>query len=62
MTMYAKWMKNAGVALVAMVLPFLGATAQAQADYPNKQLRIVVPFTAGGSSDIQGRLIAEYLG
>lgn len=62
MTMYAKWVKNSSVALFAMVLPFLGATAQAQADYPNKQLRIVVPFTAGGSSDIQGRLIAEYLG
>lgn len=62
MTMCAKWMKNSGLALIAMVLPFLGATAQAQADYPNKQLRIVVPFTAGGSSDIQGRLIAEYLG
>ncbi len=62
MKMYAKWMKNSGVALFAMALPFLGATAQAQADYPNKQLRIVVPFTAGGSSDIQGRLIAEYLG
>src|SRR3546814_11370666 len=25
-------------------------------------IRIVVPFSAGGSSDIQGRLIADYLG
>ena len=62
MKMHTKWMKKSGMALFAVVLPFLGTSVQAQADYPNKQLRIVVPFTAGGSSDIQGRLIAEYLG
>jgi tripartite-type tricarboxylate transporter receptor subunit TctC len=31
-------------------------------DYPNKPIKIVVPFPAGGSSDGTGRLIADKLG
>ncbi|CUI27648.1 MULTISPECIES: Bug family tripartite tricarboxylate transporter substrate binding protein [Achromobacter] len=45
--------------LAGAALPF---TVQAQANYPDRPLRIIVPFTAGGSSDIQGRLLAEHLG
>ncbi|CUJ44671.1 MULTISPECIES: Bug family tripartite tricarboxylate transporter substrate binding protein [Achromobacter] len=45
--------------LASAALPF---AAQAQANYPDRPLRIIVPFTAGGSSDIQGRLLAKYLG
>jgi len=36
--------------------------ALAQQDFPNKGLRIIVPFTAGGSSDVQARMLAERLG
>jgi tripartite-type tricarboxylate transporter receptor subunit TctC len=36
--------------------------ALAQADYPNRPVKIIVPFPAGGTSDIMGRLIAEELG
>jgi tripartite-type tricarboxylate transporter receptor subunit TctC len=36
--------------------------AWAQQDYPQKMIRIVVPFTAGGSSDVQARMLAEQLG
>ena len=45
--------------LTAATLPL---AAQAQTGYPDRPLRIIVPFTAGGSSDIQGRLLAEHLG
>ena len=48
---------------VAAALFALGAGAQS---YPTKPIRVVIPFVAGGSSDIVGRAIAskfqEYLG
>ena len=31
-------------------------------DYPKQAIRIVVPFTAGGSSDVQARMLGEQLG
>ena len=34
--------------------------AQAQ-DWPNKPIRMIVPFAAGGSTDVAARLVAEYL-
>ena len=35
-----------------------GVQAQAQADYPNKPLRLVVPFAPGGGADLVARAIA----
>jgi len=45
--------------LVALAAPG-AAMAQAQA-YPNKAIRIVVPFTAGSATDIMARTIGEKL-
>src|SRR4051812_30624933 len=42
--------------LIALILPFNGAWAQG--DYPNKPVRMVVGFAAGGISDVLGRAIA----
>ncbi len=36
-------------------------TAQSQTDYPNKPVKIIVAFPAGGTSDVMGRMIAEEL-
>jgi len=34
----------------------------AQSDYPNRPVRLVIPFTTGGSNDIIGRFIGDQLG
>jgi tripartite-type tricarboxylate transporter receptor subunit TctC len=48
---------NAAVALVGVVL--LTQNSQAQSNYPNKQIRLVVTFPTGGAPDILARIIAE---
>ncbi|MBY0321764.1 MAG: tripartite tricarboxylate transporter substrate binding protein [Reyranella sp.] len=45
----------------AAALLLMAASAFAQAPYPNRQVRIVVPFPAGGSADILCRLVGEKL-
>jgi tripartite-type tricarboxylate transporter receptor subunit TctC len=45
--------------LASLVLALGLASASAQGDYPSKPVTIIVGFTAGGSTDIVTRLIAE---
>jgi tripartite-type tricarboxylate transporter receptor subunit TctC len=45
----------------AVALMLLATPCFAQAPYPNKQVRIVVPFPAGGSADVLCRIIGEKL-
>jgi tripartite-type tricarboxylate transporter receptor subunit TctC len=47
--------------LAATGAALLAGTAQAQA-FPAQPLKIIVPFTPGGSNDVLGRLVAERLG
>ncbi len=54
--------KLAGLAAIAAFGLMAPLAAQAQSDYPNKPVKIIVPFPAGGTSDVMGRLVAEELG
>src|SRR5688572_17833161 len=45
----------------AGVLLALTAPAAAQADYPNRPVRLIIPFPPGGSNDVVGRMIATQL-
>jgi tripartite-type tricarboxylate transporter receptor subunit TctC len=60
-------MTNKRLALVAIAQAAIffiasGGAALAQSDYPSKPVKIIVPFPAGGTSDVMGRLVAEELG
>jgi tripartite-type tricarboxylate transporter receptor subunit TctC len=46
---------KAGAVLLALTV---GATAD---DYPNRPIRLIIPFPPGGSNDVVGRLVARHL-
>ena len=47
--------------LSSLVLSMLGVAATAQTAWPNKPVKIVVPFTPGGTTDILARAVAPDL-
>lgn len=55
--------RTAAALIAAAVAGMVPAAAQAQDGFPQpgRQLRIIVPFTAGGSSDVQARMLADRL-
>lgn len=59
-------MSNRRLTLVVIACSAIGfiagsGTALARFDYPNKPVKVIVPFPAGGTSDVIGRPLAEEL-
>src|SRR5688572_22338666 len=48
-------------AVCAIALLALPGAAWAQADYPSRPIKLIVPFTAGGGVDTVARILAEEL-
>jgi tripartite-type tricarboxylate transporter receptor subunit TctC len=49
--------------LITAALLLLGLAVAASADdYPNRPVRLIIPFPPGGSNDVVGRLVAKQLG
>jgi tripartite-type tricarboxylate transporter receptor subunit TctC len=49
------------VALGAFAAGLETALAQTASDWPNQTVRMIVPFAAGGSTDVAARLVGDYL-
>ncbi|HRY89797.1 MAG TPA: tripartite tricarboxylate transporter substrate-binding protein [Rubrivivax sp.] len=48
--------------LCAIALGFAALAAQAQPAFPSKPITLIVPFAAGGSTDVVARLVGEHMG
>jgi tripartite-type tricarboxylate transporter receptor subunit TctC len=55
-------MRRRGLIASTASLLFAPAIARAQAAWPNRQVRFIVPFPPGGGTDTIGRIIADQLG
>src|SRR5687767_14422627 len=50
------------LALLAGVVLSPASAQDAAANYPNKPIRVIVPFAAGGGNDIFARLVGQKVG
>ena len=53
---------KAALGLAVGMAMLLGGAASAQGNYPNRPIRIIVPYPAGGIVDIVARIVIEQVG
>src|SRR5262245_12132618 len=51
-----------GMMVTALVASSVPGSALAAASYPERTIRLVVPFPPGGGNDVLGRIVGEQLG
>jgi tripartite-type tricarboxylate transporter receptor subunit TctC len=56
-----KILQALGLALAAGAFGLSAGAAHADADWPQKPIRLIVPYSPGGSADTLGRMIGRYL-
>ncbi len=56
-----RWASRAAAAAVVILTAGFSGVALAQAGYPDKPVRLIVPFPPGGGTDILGRIVGDKL-
>ena len=55
-------MKSLSTIVIGLMLGCGAIVASAADDYPSRPITMVVPFAAGGPTDVVGRVMAEHMG
>lgn len=51
--------RRTALMMPALIPPFVACRARAAGSFPDQPIRLIVPFAAGGSNDLVGRVVAE---
>ena len=56
---FSKFTRRATMAAAVSIAALFASTASSQAAFPERQITLVIPFAAGGSTDVVGRVLAQ---